>query len=476
MSVDAMKAFDKGQNSGSMFKLDLDVMKAQKIDAEAYVRLWTTAWHSKLSNDELEIAQSHQILWYGQQQSIPTGYPQNGIPSSKEHLVTLAKNGKLGTQYLSVNTATDIDGQAELLILSNISGRVIGNAEEDYYNKAADIRKAMDHFRHYATVALGSKLSGPFDQGFIENYTQLINWVYKKCNVTKTIESMADYFEQLDKAIYDDSDTDCCSLKYRMVLQKMFQTGTTAEPIKFPDLDGDTTKLTDKEKYVPSHSMMFLYCKYRQMDKKTWTTIEDEFRNEIGGTNYTRKSWMEHKPRLFELIDQKAKSGSSRSGINRAQAVEDSNSDEDRMEVEIEPGLIMYVSPKNKKAKGQNWKSKVQKYTAAAKRGQKSNNNNSNSRQNNNNWSNQTTPANYWNCKVCPTQNGKFVQHKRGQKCPQNGFIPARMIAAVQSNDKNTEQEQTVEPDQETQSPAGQVASLRSTRYNYDSSSTDETE
>ena len=475
MSVDAMKAFDKGQNSGSMFRLDLDVMKANKINAESYVRLWITAWHSKLSNEELEIAQVHQILWYGQQESLPTGYPPNGIPSSKTHLLTLAKSGKLGGEYTTYEQLTDIDNTTELLLLSNISGRVIGSADEDYYSKAATIRKAMDHFRHYATVALGPKLSGPFDHGFLENYTQLINWVYKKCNVTKTVESMADYFEQLDKAINDESDTDCCSMKYRMVLSKLFQTGTTTAPIKFPDLDGDNTQLIDKEKYTPSHSILFLYCKYRQMDKKTWNSIEDEFRNEIGGTNYNKKSWMENKPRLFELIDQKAKSNSSRGGVNRAQALEDEDTEDDRVELEIEPGLVMYVSPKTKKGRGQNWKSKVQKYAAAARRGQKSNNNASNNRQNSN-WNNQSTPATYWNCKICPSQNGKFVQHKRGQKCPTNGFIPARMVAVVQSNETEQIDQETEIEKEDVKTVQAQVASMRMAKFPYDSSSTDESE
>ena len=475
MSADAMKAFDKGQNSGTMFRLDLDVMKANKINAEAYVRLWITAWHQKLTNEELEIATSHKILWYSQQAILPNGYPPNGIPGSKDQLFLLSQNGKMSGRFSSYNAVGDIDNNEELMMLSEISGDVIGNAA-DYYGQVNTIRKAMEHFRHYATVALGPKLSGPFDQGIIQNYNQLITWVYKKCNVTRSIESMADYFEQLDKAIHDDSDTDCCSMKFRMILDKLFQIGTRQEPIKFPDLEGDPSELVEKEKYIPSHSLMFLYCRYKAMDKKTWASIEDEFRNEIGGTNYNKKSWMENKPRLFEIIDQKVKSGSSRGSINKAQAADDSSSDEEKMEVEIEPGLIMYVSPKNKNGRQQNWKSKVQKYNAAAKRGLKSNNDNNNRRQTGSNWNNNTSNQSFWTCIMCPTQNGKKVQHKKGQKCPKNGFIPQRMIAAVQTNenDQNEALDQNQEPNQEgLKTVQPQVASMRPKKFEYDSSSTD---
>ena len=475
MSADAMKAFDKGQNSGTMFRLDLDVMKANKINAEAYVRLWITAWHQKLTNEELEIATSHKILWYSQQSMLPNGYPPNGIPGSKDQLFLVSQNGKLSPRFSSFNAVTDIDANAELLMLTEIRGTVIGDAN-DYYGNVNIIRKAMEHFRHYATVALGPKLSGPFDQGIIQTYNQLITWVYKKCNVTRSVESMADYFEQLDKAIHDDSDTDCCSMKFRMVLDKLFQHGTNQNPIRFPDLEGDTSALVEKEKYIPSHSMMFLYTKYKSMDKKTWAMIEDEFRNEIGGTNYNKGSWMANKPRLFEIIDQKTKSGSSRGSINKAQAADDDSSDEDKMEIEIEPGLIMYVSPKNKSGRSQNWKQKVQKYNAAAKRGQKPNNDNNNRRQPNSNWNNKPNNASYWNCNVCPTQNGKRVQHKKGQKCPQNGFIPQRMIAAVQSNENDQQEslDQNQNASQEgVKTVQPQVASMRSKKFAYDSSSTD---
>ena len=468
-SADAMKAFDKGKNSGSMFRLDLDVMKADKMNAESYVRLWTTAWHSKLTNEELEIARNHTILWFGEQMTKPNGYPPNGIPGTTAQTLALANSGKVGDQYTG---KTVLQAADELAILSSISGTIVADAQTDYYAKSNDIRKAMEHFRHYATVALGPKLSAPFDRGLITSYDQLIKWVYKKCNVTKSMESMADYFEELDKAIHDDSDTDCCSLKYRMVLEKLFQTGSTTTPIPFPDIEGDSTKLTEKEKYLPSHAFMFIYTKWKAMDKKSWTTIEDEFRGEIGGTNYNKANWMLHKPRLFELIDQKAKNGSSRASINKAQVQEDSSEDEERMEIEIEPGLIMYVSPKNKKVnRTQNWKSKVQKYAAAAKRGQKPNNGTTN-RTNNQNWNNQQ-PATHWNCRMCPTQNGKVVRHQRGQKCPKNGFIPQRMVAMVQAEENETAPKQEVEQEkEEIKTVRGQIASARS--FHYDSSSTDE--
>ena len=144
-----------------------------------------------------------------------------------------------------------------------------------------------------------------------------------------------------------------------MVLNKMFQTGTTQVPIPYPDIEGDDIQWTTKEEWSPIHSLEFLFNIRKMMDKKTWTKIEDEFRSEIGGTNYNRASWMKHKPRLFELIDQHTKAGSSRAGINLAQ--EQDEEDDDKIEVEIEPGLIMYVSPKGpKSSRPTNWKSKVQ--------------------------------------------------------------------------------------------------------------------
>ena len=78
---------------------------------------------------------------------------------------------------------------------------------------------------------------------------------------------------------------------------------------------------------------------------------------------------------------------------------------------------------------------------------------------------------------MCPAQNGKRVQHKRGQKCPQNGFIPQRMIAAVQSNEN--EQQESIPDQNQNANQEGvktvqpQVASMRSKKFVYDASSTD---
>ena len=162
-----MKAFQKGQNAGTMFRLDLDVMKANKINAESYVRIWITAWHSKLDNDELEIAKTHNIMWYGQQVNIPDGYPPSGIPSSNAQLLVLAQQGKCGKDRVGL---ANMDNATAAIILASISGDTINDPDEDYYKKATKIRKAMDKFRHYATVALGPKLAAPFDQGLIKNY------------------------------------------------------------------------------------------------------------------------------------------------------------------------------------------------------------------------------------------------------------------------------------------------------------------
>ena len=472
---ESMKAFNKGQNTGTMFRLDMDVLKTNKINAESYVRIWITAWHNKLTNTELEIAKKHQILWFGQSAVTPVGYPPLGVPANKNQLILVAATGRCGQVHVG---CTALNNGEELELLSNISGDVITDATQ-YYQQATDIRVAMDKFRHNATVALGPKLSGPFDQGILTSYSQLIKWVYKKCNVTRTIESMADYFEDLDKAINDDNDTDCKILKYRMALNKMYQKGTKDQPIKFPDLEDDPIQWSKTEEYSPILSLMFLYITWKKMDKKTWTAIEDEFRGEIGGTNYNKASWMANKPRLFELIDQKSKSTSSRASVNRVQA--DDESDDDRMEIEIEPGMIMYISPKGPKNKRpQNWKSKVQKFNAAARRGQKSGNSNTNSNMNRNNWNNKE-PATYWNCKVCPQdRNGQHTRHKRGQKCPKTGFIPKRMIAMVQqgedeSDKVNEDQEDNdIEPEG-IKSVRPKIAPMRQ-KFQYDSSSEDQSE
>ena len=471
MTDEAMKAFNKGQNTGTMFRLDLDVLKANKINSESYVRIWLTAWHNKLSNVELETIKKHYILWFGQQAVTPNGYPPLGIPANRNQLVTVAATGKCGQEYAGI---TELDEQTELQLLSRISGDVIADATNDYYNRTNDIRIAMDKFRHNCTVALGPKLSAPFDQGILTSYNQLIKWVYKKCNVTRSMESMADYFEDLDKAFNEDADTDCRILKYRMALNKMYQNGSTTA-IRFPDIEDDPIQWAKAEEYSPILSLMFLYNIWKKMDKKTWTSIEDEFRGEIGGTNYTKANWMANKPRLFEIIDQKSKSSSSRATINRVQA--DDESDEDKMEIEIEPGMVMFISPKGPKNKRpQNWKSKVQKFNAAAKRGQRSNNQSNNNGNNRTNWNNQ--PASYWNCKMCPTdRNGQHQKHKRGQKCPKNGFIPQRMIAMVQQGeDESPKQEESKETELEPEAintVRPKIGQVSRTRFQYDSSSED---
>ena len=466
MAEEAMKAFQKGQNTGSMFKLDLDVMKQQRISAESYVRVWLTAWQAKLTPEELEIAQKHRILWMGQACTMPTGYPLSGVPENKNQTIIIAANGKCGEEYRGIN---DLDNQAETIVLARISGDVVNDAQNDYYAKAATIRKAMDKFRHFATVALGSKLNGPFDQGLITDYKQLLKWVYKKCNVTKTMESMADLFDDLHKALNEKVDTDCKMLKFRMALNKWYQDGSTTA-IPFPDIEDEPVSLRAKEEYSPVQSLLFLYNQWCLIDSKTWQAIEDEFRGELGGANYTKDNWMKHKPRLFEIIDQKTKGMSSRTNINVFQHEE--MNDEDYVEVEIEPGVIMYMSPKGpKNNRPSNWKAKVQKYNAAAKRGQRSNNQNRNNQNRSSNWNNQQ--VDYWNCKVCPQVNGKFVQHKRGQKCPKNNFIPARMIANVQEtekSDENKNEDRTSEPPTEGLR-AVKIAPARRNFNDYDSSS-----
>ena len=470
MADEAMKAFQKGQNTGSMFKLDLDVMKQQGISAESYVRVWLTAWQQKLTPEELEIAQKHRILWMGQACTMPTGYPISGVPENKNQTVIIAANGKCGEEYRGV---ADLDNDAEILVLARISGEVINNAQDDYYAKAATIRKAMDKFRHFATVALGSKLNGPFDQGLLTDYKQLLKWVYKKCNVTKTMESMDDCFKDIQKALNEDADTDCKMLKFRLALAKLYQDGSETA-IPFPDIEDEPIALRSKETYTPIQSLMFLYNQWCMIDSKTWTAIEDEFRGEIGGTNYNKANWMLHKPRLFEIIDQRNKGRSSRSSINVFQHEEPT--EDDAVEIEIEPGVIMYMAPKGPRNKRPtNWKQKVQKYAAAAKRGSRSNSNqgqnNSNNQNRTSNWNNQS--ASYWNCKVCPQVNGKFVQHKRGQKCPVNNFIPQRMIAMVQDAEKKEEKEaEECKAAPESQKPEGlravKIAPMK--KFYYDSS------
>ena len=470
---EAMKAFQKGQNTGSMFKLDLDIMKQQRINAESYVRVWLTAWQSKLSAEELEIIKKHKILWLGQTAMVPDNYPSNGIPQNTAQTLAIAHSGKCGDEYRAVQ---NLDG-TEAIVLSRISGDVINDPQEDYYNTVDKKKKAMENFRHFATVALGPKLNGPFDQGLIMSYSQLLKWVYKKCNVTRTMESMDDLFKDIQKALTESADTDCKMLKFRLALSKLYQDGSTTA-IPFPDIEDEPIQLRTKEEYTPVQSLMFLYNQWCLIDSKTWQSIEDEFRSEIGGSNYNKANWMLHKPRLFEIIDQRNKGSSSRSSINVFQHEE--ISEEDAVEIEIEPGVIMYMAPKGPKNKRpSNWKQKVQKYAAAAKRGSRSNNNNNyNNSSNQNrtsNWSNK--PADYWNCKVCPQVNGKFVQHKRGQKCPQNNFIPQRMIGSIQtSNEKKDEDENENEKERSQDGVqteglrAVKIAPTRRKYFNYDSS------
>ena len=469
---EAMKAFQKGQNTGSMFKLDLDVMKKQRINAESYVRVWLTAWQNKLSAEELEIAKKHKILWMGQTAQIPANYPISGVPQNTAQTLAIAQSGKCGNAHRDLQ---NLDAQTEGLVLSIISGDVVDNAENDYYATVDKKKKAMESFRHYATVALGEKLNGPFDQGLIMSYNQLLKWVYKKCEVTRTMESMDDCFKDIQKALNENADTDCKMLKFRLAIAKLYQDGSTTE-IPFPDIEDEPITLRAKEEYTPIQSLMFLYNQWCLIDSKTWTAIEDEFRGEIGGTNYTKANWMLHKPRLFEIIDQRNKGGSSRSSISVFQ--HEDPIEDDAVEIEIEPGVIMYMAPKGPKNKRpSNWKQKVQKYTAAAKRGSRSNfnqnQNNSNNQNRSSNWNNQ--PANHWNCKICPQVNGKFVQHKRGQKCPTNNFIPQRMIAMVQDttekkDENSNENEQAAQVEMRTEGLRAVKIAPAMKYYNYDSS------
>ena len=440
---EAMKAFLKGQNTGSMFKLDLDLMKSQRLNAESYVRVWLTAWQSKLSAEELEIAHRHKILWLGQAEQAPLNYPMNGVPENTAQAIAIAATGKCGIEHAGTNA---LDANAEQLVLSRISGEVIADAQADYYDRVSLIKKAMEKFRHYATVALGEKLNGPFDQGILTSYKQLMKWVYKKCNVTRSAESMADLFQDVHKALNEKADADCKILKFRLAISKLYQDGS-ATAIAFPDIEDEQIALQTKEKYEPIQAFWFLYNLWCLIDSKTWQAIEDEFRGEIGGTNYNKANWMAHKPRLFEIIDQKTKGVSSRASIN---AFQENESDEDeKVEVEIEPGVIMYMSPKGpRNNRPSNWKQKVQKYTAAAKRGQKQQNDRSGYNQRSNNNNNRTnnnygnSPAQFWNCRECPTVQGRPTRHKRGQKCPLNNFIPQRMIASVQDEEKSEQRDE----------------------------------
>ena len=467
MDSQTQKATSKGLNDGSMFKLDLKAMRASG-NAESYLRVWLTNWQNKLTTGELEIVKRHKVLWYGQQVITPEGYPTLGIPSNKDQLIIVASTGKCGQEFIDT---VALDNNEENTVLSRISGLTITQTNKDtlYYNVADEIKTAMDKFRHFGTVALGESLNNAFDQGYLHDYQMLIKWVYKKCNVVKTNESMQDYFTELDQAINGDGDTDCRILKFRAVLNKMYVHGSATERIEFPDIEGDPIVWTKKEEYSPSQSLWFLYNNWKIIEPKAWQEIEDIFRAEIGGTNYNKAMWMKHKPRLFELIDQKGKMKTNRGSINR---IEEQDSDDEKVEIEIEPGMIMYISPKGpKKNRPQNWKQKVQKYQAAAKRGQRSNNSNNQNdrtRQTNNN----NGPPSYWNCKFCPSQNGRTVRHNRGQKCPKNGFIPSRMIAVVQDTKENeTEKEQKPEEQPEQ----GQLMSFQHrTRTLYDESSTDD--
>ena len=348
-----------------------------------------------------------------------------------------------------------------------------------YKTDQTKIAKAMESTRYILAQALNNEMSIPFMKGDFTNYKTVMNWIDKKTNIEKRIEYMHEMFEKITEAVESKTHTDSKCRSFRMAMDQLY----IDKPLKFPDYEmGDMrAEILEAEDYTPALSFIFLWSIYRQIDTKTWSKIEEEFRKEIGHANYNKTGWQENKVKLYQIIDKHTDKHKTSKGL--VQAVHqlnqsDSESDEDEIEVELEDGAVYKIRPKSRDSKSSNWKNNFAKKFDLHQKGQRWQRRSTNSgkaiktskeqnRENfEQNFRKNSNPNGYWECRMC-VSDGRNGRVRNDAKCPIHKIRPGKLKNIPLAKVNSVANQNQNSGDQSDEQP-GQFNSLRARFYGGD--------
>ena len=478
---------------GKVFRMaDFDKILANPAQYACEIHRWKTAIKKALKEDTSGIGKKHMFAWGPEDERPEDKYsdlPENGVPSNKPELVAIIKLGRLGAKFKRQGLTNDSpDGQFNDPI-KELSGGVV-TTYEDYMDvtKNAEISKAVELIRLTLSAALNNEMEVPFMNGQFLNYRAVMEWVDNKTETAVKSEYMYEYFKTLDEAISGDGQIDSKCMEFRMALEALY----IDTPITFGDWEHNDIKAEtfEPEGYTPSQSFTFLWTMQKQIVKamgmKTWKEIEEEFKREIGATNYNKKGWMENKPILFKIIKRRCKDMNTAkiASVETTNTSVDNNSD-DEFDLELEDGSVLKVQPKFK-GSGSTWKQNFAQMFNLRQTGnnrwqqrrnnQHQQNHRSHPQMNDRNSVEQqksATADQMWRCFKCRNE-GNPKKYRGDQMCPKHNFrpkwfnsIPLASVREVKpaSNGQN----QTVD-DKSGNTKDGSLAAIRSVFFSgYDS-------
>ena len=471
------KETTRAKIAGRIFKMkEFEEMDKDPDHFEAEVRRWKTAVEKTVAESEKEvtIVKKHLYVWGVEDgKAAHPHMPRDGVPKDKVEFSALLKAGRLGRKWRrDAPESTEADSKFNKATIE-LSGGVYATYTE-YKADYSKIAKAMETTRYTLAQALNNEMGIMFMKGSYRDYNAVMDWIDKKTNIEKKIEYMHEMFEKITEAVESKTHTDSKCRFYRMAMDQLY----IDKAIKFPDYElGDMRAETlEAEDYTPALSFIFIWSIYRQIEKKTWQKIEDEFRKEIGHENYNKEGWQENKVKLYQIIDKYTEKHKTSKGLVQAvqpKVQSDSDTDDEDLEIELDDGMVFKIRPKSRDSKGSNWKNNFTKKFDLHQKGQRWQKRPSNSgktirttkEQNRDkfqeNYKRNSDPNGYWECRMC-VSDGKSGKVRNDSKCPVHRVRPGKLknipLARVNSISNQNEDNQSVEH-------PGQFNSLRARFY-----------
>lgn len=430
---------------GKVFRMpDFEKIQANPAQYTCEIHRWKTAIKKALKEDSSGIGKKHMFAW-GPEDDRPedkySDLPENGVPSNKAELLAIMKLGRLGPKHRRTSLQESSADASFNDAIKELSGGVVTTyATYVEEKKNEEISKAVELTRLTLSAALNNEMEVPFMKGQYLNYKTVMDWVDNKTENAIKSEYMHEFFKNIDDAINGDGQIDTKCMDFRMALEMLY----IESPIKFPDWEYSDIKAEtfEAEGYSPSHSYMFLWTMYRQivnsMGLNTWKEIEEEFKREIGATNYNKTGWMQNKPALFKIIKRKCKNmpKAKVASVETTNITQTNNSD-DEFDLELDDGSILKVQPKFR-GSGSAWKQNfAQKFNlrqSGNNRWQQRRNNNQQQQRSQNHSNNnrgsvdqqkQSAPSaeQTWRCFRCK-EDGAPKKYRGDQMCPIHRFRP----------------------------------------------------
>ena len=483
----------KARVNGKIFRMpDFDKIQVNPQQYEGEINRWKTAIRKALKDDTRGYAKKHLFAWGPEDEKQDEKYvdlPENGVPSNKAELVALIKIGRLGPKYKRQGYDVTDENTEFDEVITELSGGIITSFAE-YMKKETneEIAKHVDLTRLTLSAALNNEMEVPFMNGQFLNYRAVMEWVDNKTETAVKSEYMYECFKTLDEAISGDGQIDSKCMEFRMALEALY----IDTPITFGDWEHNDIKAEtfEPEGYTPSQSFTFLWTMQKQIVKamgmKTWKEIEEEFKREIGATNYNKKGWMENKPILFKIIKRRCKDMNTAkiASVETTNTSVDTNSD-DEFDLELDDGSIMKVQPKFK-GSGSTWKQNfAQKFNlrqTGNNRWQQRRNNQhhqshrSHQQQNDRNSVEQqksATADQTWRCFKCRNE-GNPKKFRGDQMCPKHNFRPKWFnsipLASVREVKPASNNQNQATDDKNGNAKDGSLAAIRSVFFSgYDS-------